>query len=535
MSMRNRSSLAIAALIAAGCGDSTAPVRGAVAAVSVSPDSVSIRIGHTVQMSAVLLDSAGDTLPDRPVAWHSSDNAKASISATGLVTAHNYGPVTISATIDTVSGSAALRVLVPVVRVDIPPFGATLVPGGGIQFTALLTGVDGSTLSDRDITWNSQTPTAAGVSASGVVTAAQVGQTAITATSEGVASSPATVVVTQPSFVALASGESARHTCGLTAAGTAFCWGDNIEGALGSGTVTGGLTGGLAYPTGVLEFGTMDALAAGAGFTCAVATPSGLVYCWGAGDNNKLGSGSVASRPVPGPVAGNLVAREVVVEHQRGCLLTVDSLAYCWGGGTQPTPAVVPGGVRFATLAGGQGGPWFCGIGADSLAYCGFSAGQPPQPVAGGLKFRSLTNGFQHACGIGADSLAYCWGQNSSGQLGDSTTTFRSAPVAVAGGVRFVSLSAGGAFTCGLAPSGAAYCWGANDVGQLGRAPGAGSTVPLAVSGGQQFAQIVAGELHACGLTIAGAAYCWGYNGYGQLGDGTTIDRSTPVRVQGQP
>lgn len=531
--MRRGVGLAIVALGTAACAESTAPAPGAVSFITVSPDSVSIRVGHTLQMRAVLLDSAGDTLPDRPVAWHSSDLATAVISATGLVTAHGYGPVTVSATSGSVSGSAAVRVLVPVARVDLPPFGATLVPGGGIQFTALLTGVDGSTLSDRDVTWTSQTPATAGVSPTGAVTAAQVGQTAITASSEGVTSGPAIVVVTRPTFVTLVSGESARHTCGLTASGAAFCWGDNIEGALGNGTVTGGLTGGVAFPMGVLGFGSMRTLAAGAGFTCAVATPSGQVYCWGAGDNNKLGSGSTASRPVPGPVTGNLIARDVVVEHQGGCLLTADSLAYCWGR-AQTSPAIVPGAVKFASLAGGQGGPWFCGIGADSLAYCGFFAGQPPQPVAGGVKFRSLTNGFQHVCGIGTDSLAYCWGQNSSGQLGDSTTTFRSSPVTVTGSLRFIALTAGGAFTCGLATSGAAYCWGANDVGQLGRA-GPGSVEPVAVSGGLQFAQIVAGELHACGLTTGGVAHCWGYNGYGQLGDGTKNDRAAPVRVQGQP
>lgn len=534
--MGDRRALALATtLVAFACGDSMAPAPAGVSFISVSPDSVSIRVGHTLQMHAVLLDSAGDTLPARPLVWRSSDTSTAAISPVGLVTARGYGPVTISATSNSVSGTATLRVLVPVGSVGIQPSDATLVPGGGIQLTAALRGTDGNLLSDRFVTWSSETPSAAGVSSTGAVTAAAVGQTTITVSSEGVTSGPATVVVTQPTFVALGSGESARHTCGLTAAGAAFCWGDNVEGALGNGTLTdSGLTGGLAFPTGVLLWVPLRSLAAGAGFTCAVPAPSGLVFCWGAGDHNKLGYGSIDNRLYPGTVAGTLIAREVAVEHKRGCLLTTDSLAYCWGD-TQPTPAAVAGGMKFASLAGGEGGPLFCGIGTDSLAYCGISAQQFPQPVPGGLKVLSLANGREHVCGIGADSLAYCWGQNSSGQLGDSTTTNRPTPAPVAGGVRFIALAAGTSFTCGVAVGSTAYCWGANDAGQLGNPSVTGSTVPVAVSGGLQFAQIVAGDFHVCGLTTGGAAYCWGYNAYGELGDGTKVSRSAPVRVQGQP
>jgi alpha-tubulin suppressor-like RCC1 family protein len=88
--------------------------------------------------------------------------------------------------------------------------------------------------------------------------------------------------------------------------------------------------------------------------------------------------------------------------------------------------------------------------------------------------------------------------------------------------------------TCGLTSAGAAYCWGDNSSGQLGDGSTTSRSTPIPVSGGLSFSAIIAGSLHSCALTSAGAAYCWGWNFYGQLGDGSTADSSVPVRVVGQ-
>lgn len=115
-----------------------------------------------------------------------------------------------------------------------------------------------------------------------------------------------------------------------------------------------------------------------------------------------------------------------------------------------------------------------------------------------------------------------CWGANYGGQLGDGTTTFRSAPVAVERLSRVVAITAGDRHTCALREDGTVWCWGANNVGQLGTPPAAGRPIgasglskehqvfPAAVPGVAGVTAIAAGAMHSIALTAAGSLYSWG-------------------------
>ena len=103
-----------------------------------------------------------------------------------------------------------------------------------------------------------------------------------------------------------------------------------------------------------------------------------------------------------------------------------------------------------------------------------------------GSTFASIDAGAEHTCGLTSDGAAHCWGRNDRGQLGDGTTTSRSAPVAVTGGHTFELIVAGGfeiGQTCGLTSGGAAYCWGDNERGQLGIGSGGFGSEDLARTG----------------------------------------------------
>ena len=87
--------------------------------------------------------------------------------------------------------------------------------------------------------------------------------------------------------------------CGVTTAGSAYCWGFNGGGGLGDGTTTFRMTPvAVLMPPGV----TFSAISAGNGHTCAL-TPAGAAYCWGFNANGQLGDGTVVDKLTPVRVA----------------------------------------------------------------------------------------------------------------------------------------------------------------------------------------------------------------------------------------
>jgi hypothetical protein len=128
----------------------------------------------------------------------------------------------------------------------------------------------------------------------------------------------------------------------------------------------------------------------------------------------------------------------------------------------------------------------------------------------------------------------WSWGENSKGQLGNSTITNSSVPVAATGLTGVTAISAGAYHSVALKNDTTVWSWG-ND-STIGH-PSNGtvnSAWPVQIAGLNGFTAIGAGYNHTVGIKSDGTVWAWGYNLAGQLGNATdSISSSKPVPAYG--
>jgi uncharacterized protein YjdB len=241
-----------------------------VASVLVQPLTQSLVVGGSATFSATPRDVNGTTLSGRVVSWSSSNDAVATVSQSGEVSARGAGMATITATSEGVSGAATVTVSQPpVASVGITPANASLVVGATTTLVATLTDGSGATITGRAVSWSSSAPEVATVSASGVVTAVAPGSATITGTSEG-AIGTATVVVglvpvgsveVQPANASVVAGQTealsatVRDTVGRVVTDRVVSWtsSDTHVAVVSTAGVVTGVSAGTATITATSE------------------------------------------------------------------------------------------------------------------------------------------------------------------------------------------------------------------------------------------------------------------------------------------
>jgi alpha-tubulin suppressor-like RCC1 family protein len=127
-------------------------------------------------------------------------------------------------------------------------------------------------------------------------------------------------------FASVSAGES--HTCGITQSGSLYCWGWNFESQLGNGNPYTP----SAVPVAVASSLTFKAIGAGSSHTCAIDT-NGTGYCWGQNLDGQVGLGTVTGElfATPQAVVGGLAFDKLSVGRSHTCAATAAGVWYCWG------------------------------------------------------------------------------------------------------------------------------------------------------------------------------------------------------------
>ena len=338
-----------------------------------------------------------------------------------------------------------------------------------------------------------------------------------------------------PSFARVSAG--AEHVCAVTAGGAGYCWGSDQFGQLGTGPAVNGnqlSPAPVVTPAGV----TWAHIDPGREHTCGVST-AGAAFCWGSDELGRLGNGPAldADQQSPSPVVTppGVTWKRVLAGSFGTCGLTTTGTAYCWGVGmssyTGQSPVAVPGGP-WASLTVDNG--YACALTPAGAAHCwGSHPGSGPTstptlvPAPAGVTWATIDAGESSICAVSTAGAAYCWGRDEVFGLGNGPdivgTQPAPSPVATPAGVVWKDIAAWPDGACATTTTGAGYCWG-NFAGGLLGSPGSlsqHSPNPIATPAGVSWAgPVTAGRKVVCATSTGGTTFCWGWNDMGQVGNG---------------
>jgi len=322
------------------------------------------------------------------------------------------------------------------------------------------------------------------------------------------------------------------HTVAVGTDGTLRTWGAGWDGALGNGEY-----GSSSRPQ---RIGTGWAyVSAGDGHTVAI-TSQGSIWAWGRNSSGQLGDGTTTNRNVPVRLYDRFWASSISAGNYRTAAIRAEwgngsGSLWAWGSGHGNIPVQIGTDTNWVSVSAGGS---IAAIRTDGTLWT-LQSGIHARVAQVGTDndWAFVSAGGSHIAAIKTNGTLWTWGSNSSGQLGDGTTTHQSSPVQVGTATTWASVSAGGSHTVGIRTDGSLWAWGRNNYGQLGDGTTNNRHTPIRIGTATNWASVSAGgdsgwEGHTVAIRTDGSLWAWGRNDAGQLGDGTRRNnRYSPVQI----
>ena len=307
----------------------------------------------------------------------------------------------------------------------------------------------------------------------------------------------------------------------LTRDGTVSTWGDNAYGQLGDGTTTQ-----RPSPVTVPGLSNLTQVAAGNYHMLALKS-DGTVVAWGLDNAGQLGDGTTdtgnSTVTVTGSNADPTSSTPVDVKG------LTDVVQVAAGG--------LPGYAGHSVALKADGTVWAWGYGKSGQLGLGSDTSTPtPTKVPGLPRIMQVAASGDNTYALGKDGSVWAWGDNGYGQMGNPAARHtQSSPIQVQLPGTATFIAAGGTHALALTGDGTAWGWGNNNTGQLGDSGACGKTcaTPVKITGLTDATILAAGYVHSLAALSDGTMRGWGRNNESELGDGTTTVRLTPAAVTG--
>jgi alpha-tubulin suppressor-like RCC1 family protein len=250
---------------------------------------------------------------------------------------------------------------------------------------------------------------------------------------------------TDTDWVVPSAGEGFR--AGLKTNGTLWLWGDNTHGVLGNGTTT---TNNSPTQLGTDTYTSMDC---GTWHMLAIKS-DGTLWAWGDNTYGSLGNGTNTNSLVPIQV------------------------------GTDTDWARVSAGNAISLAQKTNGTLWAWGRNDYGQAATGsFGAARTPQQIGTLTNWVKFEAGGFHCIATQPDGSVWSWGWNAFNEIGDMSATNRNVPTRT-GGTTFLAaeVAAGSNHSIAIKPDGTAWGWGWNTSGQVGDNSTSQRSSPVAIS-----------------------------------------------------